>query len=401
MRLDAQGTQLTYCTNIHPAEGLAGVLRSLDEYTVPLKARLSPDAPFGVGLRLSGRESVEVLHGTALADLRAFLDERGLYVFTLNGFPYGPFHGQAVKAQVHAPDWRHPERVAYTLRLIEILAALLPDGSEGSISTSPLSYAAWVDAADPQVWQELTQNVVEVVAALVQLRQERGIVIHLDMEPEPDGLLQCSADLAAFYTEHLLTHGAEELAARLGTGLDMARAHLRDHFQVCFDVCHVAVMYEEPAAALALYRDAGIQVGKVQLSSALRLVLPDDAAGRDTLGTALAPFAEGTYLHQVIARTRRGTLLQYPDLPPALADLHNPDVQEWRVHFHVPVFLDRAGVFGSTQDAIPATLDALRSELAAHHLEVETYTWDVLPADLRLPMVESIARELEWVQDVL
>ncbi|GHF38242.1 hypothetical protein HNQ07_001087 [Deinococcus metalli] len=395
------GAQLTYCTNIHPAEGLDGVRRSVETYTVPLKARLSPDAPFGVGLRVSGVESSELLEGTALEDFRAFLDGHGLYVFTLNGFPYGPFHGQAVKAQVHAPDWRHPERVAYTLRLIRILAALLPDGMEGSISTSPLSYAAWVDAADPETWATLTDHVVEVVEALVRLRLERGVFIHLDMEPEPDGLLQCSADLAAFYREHLLTRGAQGLATRLGGSLDEARAHLRDHFQVCFDVCHVAVMYEEPAAALAVYADAGMRVGKIQLSSALRLVLPDEAVGRDALGAALAPFAEGTYLHQVIARTRAGTLRQYPDLPPALAELHDPDVTEWRVHFHVPVFLEQAGAFGSTQAAIRATLDALRSDLADRHLEVETYTWDVLPESLKRPLVESIARELEWVRDVL
>lgn len=395
------GAHLTYCTNIHPASGMDGVRRSLDEYTVPLRARLSPDAPFGVGLRLSGEESAELLRGTALADFRAFLDERGLYVFTLNGFPYGPFHGQAVKAQVHAPDWRDPERVAYTLRLVDILAALLPEGQEGSVSTSPLSYAAWVDAGDPQTWAVLTENVIQVIEALVRRREASGVLIHLDMEPEPDGLLQRSADLTAFYQEHLLRRGARLLAEQLGTDEAAARAHLRDHFQVCFDVCHVAVMYEEPAEALALYRDAGMQIGKIQLSSALRLALSDDAEGRSALAAALAPFAEGTYLHQVVARTRDGSLRQYSDLPPALADIQNPDVTEWRVHFHVPVFLERAGAFGSTQAALLSSLELLRPELAGRHLEVETYTWDVLPSELKRPLGESIARELEWVRDVL
>ncbi|CAM3735570.1 Xylose isomerase-like TIM barrel [Deinococcus saxicola] len=395
------GAHLTYCTNIHPASGMDGVRRSLEDFTVPLRARLSPDEPFGVGLRLSGAESLELLRDSALADFRAFLDGRGLYVFTLNGFPYGPFHGQAVKAQVHAPDWRDPERVAYTLRLVEILAALLPEGQEGSISTSPLSYAAWVDAQDPQTWATLTDNVIQVMEALVRLRQSGGVFIHLDMEPEPDGLLQRSADLAAFYQDHLLKRGARLLAERLGVNEETAQSYLRDHFQVCFDVCHVAVMYEEPAEALALYRDAGLQVGKIQLSSALRLTLPGGADERGALAAALAPFAEGTYLHQVVARTRGGELRQYPDLPPALADIHNPDVTEWRVHFHVPVFLEQAGAFGSTQAALLTSLELLRPDLAGRHLEVETYTWDVLPAELKRPLGESIARELEWVLGVL
>ena len=395
------GAHLTYCTNIHPAKGLCGVRQSLEEYTVALKARLSPNAPLGVGLRLSGEESLELLRGTALAEFKAFLSERGLYVFTLNGFPHGSFHGQAVKSQVHAPDWRQPERVAYTLRLIKILAALLPEGLQGSISTSPLSYAAWVDERDPDTWAVFTDNVIQVTQALVRLRQSGGPLIHLDMEPEPDGVIQRSADLVAFYRDHLLRHGAPLLAARLGTSEDAARAHLREHFRVCFDVCHVAVMYEEPGEALALYRDAGLQIGKIQLSSALQLSLPDDAAARSALAAALAPFAEGTYLHQVVARTHSGALKQYPDLPPALADIHNAEVIEWRVHFHVPVFLEQAGSFISTQPDILSTLELLRPDLAGRHLEVETYTWEVLPTALKRPLTESIARELEWVRDVL
>lgn len=397
MRLSS-GAQLTYCTNIHPAAGMEEVRASLERYAVPLKARLSPDAPFGVGLRLSGQESAELLTGTALEDFRTFLEERGLYVSTLNGFPYGPFHGQPVKTQVHAPDWRDEERVAYTLRLAEILAALLPEGGEGGISTSPLSYRAWVGEED---WSVLTRNVVRVVLNLVHLRQTRGRLIHLDIEPEPDGLLQRSDDLARFFTDHLLEEGARDLSAWLDIGLEEARAHLRDHVQVCFDTCHVAVMYEDPVQALRTYRDAGLRVGRVQVSSALRLPLPSDPEARLSVAHALAPFAEDTYLHQVIARRADGETVQYPDLPPALGALHDPAVTEWRVHFHVPVFLERAGLFASTQPEIVQTLAALREEGFTGQLEIETYTWDVLPPELKRPLLDSIEREYRWVQDVL
>lgn len=397
MRL-AGGVQLTYCTNIHPSSGMGEVRANLERYAVPLKERLSPDAPFGIGLRLSGQESAELLEGQSLADFKAFLDERGLYVFTMNGFPYGPFHGQPVKAQVHAPDWRDEERVAYTLRLAEILAALLPEGEEGGISTSPLSYREWVGEGD---WATLTRNVVRVLEALVRLRQTRGHLIHLDIEPEPDGLLQCSDDLARFFTGHLLEEGARDLAGRLGTGLDQAREYLRDHVQVCFDTCHVAVMYEDPARALRTYEQAGLRIGKIQISSALRLALPADPEARLDVARALSPFAEGTYLHQVIARRRDGTVVQYPDLPPALAHLSDPEFVEWRVHFHVPVFLERAGLFGSTQTEIVETLALLRGRPFTRHLEIETYTWDVLPDELKLPLLDSIEREYRWVRDVL
>jgi sugar phosphate isomerase/epimerase len=396
-----RGVQLTYCTNIHPSAGMAEVRANLEAYAAALKARLSPDAPFGVGLRLSGQESLELLEGEALADFKTFLDERGLYVFTMNGFPYGPFHGQPVKAQVHAPDWRDEERVAYTLRLAEILAVLLPEGGEGGISTSPLSYRGWVDAGDGATWALLTGNVVRVVEALVRLRQTRGRLIHLDIEPEPDGLLQCSDDLARFFTGHLLKEGADDLAARLEINVEQARAHLKDHVQVCFDTCHVAVMYEAPAQALRTYQAAGLRIGKVQLSSALKLPLPADPEARLDVAQALASFVEGTYLHQVIARRQDGRTVQYPDLPPALGHLHDPAVSEWRVHFHVPVFLERAGLFASTQTETVQTLALLRAQGFTRHLEIETYTWDVLPPELKRPLLDSIEREYRWVQDVL
>ncbi len=403
MRLPERDLQLTYCTNIHPSGDLAGVLRDLDRYAVPLRARLAPDEAFGLGLRLSGEESRELLAPGQLAAFRAFLEARGLYVFTMNGFPYGPFHGQAVKAQVHAPDWLDPERVAYTERLIEILAALLPAGLEGGISSSPLSYKAWVDARDPAVWDVLTDHVTQVAVVLARRHAETGQLMHLDLEPEPDGLLERSDELARFFTEHLLTRGARSLAAQLGVTLDAAQEAMRRHVQVCFDTCHVAVAREVPAEALARYHAAGLRIGRVQISSALRLPLPPDPEARRQATEALRPYAESTYLHQVIARRADGGLTQFPDLPEALAHLADPALTEARVHFHVPVFAQHFGdaALASTQAEILQTFAALRETPFTGHLEIETYTWDVLPADLKLPLVDMVEREYRWVQHVL
>ena len=392
--------QLTYCTNIHPSNGWDDVLATLERFAPPLKARFAPDAPFGIGLRLSGVESRDLLEGDRLPRFREWLDERGLYVSTLNGFPYGPFHRQPVKANVHAPDWRDEERVQYTLRLVEILAALLPAGAGGGISTSPLSYKAWVDSADATTWQILTRNVARVAAAMARLHQERGTLVHLDIEPEPDGVLGTCADLVGFYEERLLPDGAPLLAAELAIPVAEARACLLDHVRVCFDACHLAVAYEDPAQVLDRLADLGIRVGKVQVSSAVKVELPDEPAARAAIGDALAPFVESTYLHQVVRRDRDGTLVPYPDLPPALPDLGEPDAAEWRVHFHVPIFVDRFGALASTQDELRRVLALLRERRFTDQLEIETYTWAVLPPALKTDLAASIAREYAWVLDV-
>lgn len=199
MRLATDGfLQLTYCTNIHPGNGWEEVLGNLRRYGPSLKAAIAPRAPFGLGLRLSSQESCELLQGDQLDRFKDFLDAQGLYVFLLNGFPYGPFHKEPVKEAVFAPDWRDDERVAYTLRLVEILARLLPNGVEGGISTSPLSYKPWVSPADAAAWEAVTRNIGRVAAALMSVKERQGKWIHLDIEPEPDGLVENSAEVAPF-----------------------------------------------------------------------------------------------------------------------------------------------------------------------------------------------------------
>jgi sugar phosphate isomerase/epimerase len=351
---------LTYCTNIHPANGWGAVRESLRTHAPALKTRLSPAAPFGIGLRLSSAESEELLEGEELARFRDWLAAEGLYVFTINGFPYGAFHGRRVKADVHAPDWRSEERVAYTLRLAKILDALLPDGVPGTISTSPLSYGPWIDG-DPEAWEACTRNVVRVADAL------RGTRIALALEPEADGALADVNDLVRWWDDRLD----------------------REHVTACFDACHSAVAYEDPEAALAALDAAGIRVGKAQLSAALRVPA---AARRE-----LERFAEPVYLHQVTERRADGALRSWPDLPEALAA--DGDGGEWRVHFHVPIFVERYGALESTQDHLRGVIERVRG--VTSHLEIETYTWDVLPPDLKASSVDSIAREYEWVLGVL
>ncbi len=395
MQVDPAGRlHLTYCTNIHPADGWAAVFDNVRHYGPALKARFSPDAPFGIGLRLSARDARELRDGH-LDEFRAFLDDHGLYVALLNGFPFGAFHRSVVKAEVYAPDWRDDARVAYTLDLIAILQRLLPEGVDGGVSTVPLSYKAWVSPRDTAAWEVLTANVVRVAAALVRVRQETGALIHLDVEPEPDCCLENTDELIAFVRDRLLPQGAPALARATGRTLAEARADLQEHVRVCFDCCHFAVEYEDPLAALDRLTAAGILVGRIQLSSALRVTVPDDADGAARLTERLRPFADSTYLHQVIAR--RGERLEhFADLDDALASPATCGA-EWRIHFHVPLFAREYDGLGSTQDEVRAVIRAARERQLTRHLEIETYTWDVLPAALKVDLLDSISREYDWV----
>jgi hypothetical protein len=392
---------LTYCSKVHPGHGWAQVWPQLQACVPRLKARLSPHAPFGLGLRLSASECEELLAGDRLPAFKDFLAAHNLYVFTLNGFPYGAFHGPRVKDEVFAPDWREPARLDYTLRLVQVLAELLPPGLEGSISTSPLSYKPWLAPSDKEGLSRITRNLTVLAHRLLQVRERSGRFIHLDLEPEPDGLVETCAEVAVFYRHWLLPLGGRWLADRAGLSLARAQEALLSHIQVCLDTCHLAVAYEAPETALKTLADNGIQVGKVQVTSGWQVALPREPAGLAELGRELAPFSRSPYLHQVRGRRHDGSLSRYGDLSEALPHLPSSRDQEWRVHYHVPLFIEKYGRLTATQAETRAVLRLLTQHRFTRHLEIETYTWELLPEALKMNLVDFLEQEYRWTLGIL
>ncbi|MDB9528026.1 metabolite traffic protein EboE [Oscillatoria sp. CS-180] len=401
MRISRDSSRhLTYCTNIHPGEDWNSVFQNLQTYIPALKQRVSPDTAFGIGLRLSSLASEQLLAGNHLLCLQDWLAAEDCYIFTLNGFPYGGFHQQAVKDKVYAPDWSTRPRLRYTQRLVTILAALMPRSVDGGISTVPLSYKPWYRPYSEEqtiVFEESSLYLAEMAAELARIENATGKLLHLDLEPEPDALLENADEVIAFFQEWLLPIGCLYLQKRHGILLEVAERWLRRHIRICYDTCHFAVEYEDPTTALAKFKAAGIEIGKVQLSSAIRIPIPTEPAQRACLQHQLEPFAESTYLHQVIEQRSPGTLHHYPDLSDALSALAETPAIEWRTHFHVPLFIDRYPPFESTRDHITTVLEKLPQFSDCTHFEIETYTWDVLPSEMKLDVLTSIHREYEWV----
>ena len=389
-----EGLDLTYCTNIHAGETWDDVRSSVEEYALPLRASLSPDQPFGLGLRLSALAAAELVQGGALQEFKSFLAEHSLYVAVINGFPYGSFHGDVVKAHVFAPDWQDPARLAYTLNLAKALSVLLPDSMDGGISTIPLSYKPWV-GTQVSAWPSLCEHLATFAAELVHLRESTGRLLHLDIEPEPSGLVETTEELVAFFQGPLMDYGAPLLASRLAVSLARARELLLEHIQVCFDVCHVAIQFEDPIASLKQLKSAGIRIGRVQVSSAVCVSLEPDT-DEEGLQSMLAPLDDHIYLHQVVERSSSGSLRRFTDLGDAVAERREGTAAEWRIHFHVPLFLEQLGSMRSTQSESARVLRFVAVNAVTTHLEIETYTWSVLPEELRLALPASIERELEW-----
>jgi sugar phosphate isomerase/epimerase len=363
---------LTYCTNIHPGERWdevqAQVFANVPEVRRALAAGGAPVESFPLSLWLSGRAAREAeAQGSA-----AFLDfcrATGCAPASINGFPYGAFHGQRVKEEVYLPDWRDPERAAHTARLGCILGEWLQaaPGQTGVISTVPLGFKGQPGAD----WSEARRHLVSALESLDAVSQQTGRDLVLSLEAEPACLLETTAEVITFFEQLRLP---PSLARHLG---------------ICFDCCHQAVQFEQPAESLKALLGAGVRLSQAHVTTALRV--PGGAL------ESLRQFDEPVYLHQTVGRRTDGALVRFADLPGALASgLDGGGIDEWRVHFHAPVFAEEVGGIRTTQPELRALLAALSPEVP---LVVETYTFGVLPEALRLPTVAaSIARELLWVR---
>lgn len=388
---------LTYCTNIHQGESWPEIEASLAANLPEVKRLVSPDGAMGVGLRLSGEAARTLEQVDMLRRFAAFLAGHDLYVFTINAFPYGPFHGRPVKEQVYQPDWRNPERLRFTNQCADILAALLPRGHDGSISTVPGAFRSNVTSVDDV--NLMAEALISHAAHLTAIADRTGKSIALALEPEPCCFIETTSEALAFFDRHLFGKGAVGLMRNL-TGLSAGEAEdaLHRHLGLCFDVCHAAVEFENPKESFRRIANAEIGIAKLQLSSAIRLEHANGATER-----LLKPFDDGIYLHQTV-EARHGTLTRHADLPEAFAALKRGEIGggEWRVHCHVPVFLESFEGVGSTQHVLKDVLALCREREVSSHLEVETYTWSVLPAPLRHDALSrDIAREVQWVRSQL
>ncbi|MFI9773659.1 metabolite traffic protein EboE [Streptomyces sp. NPDC051956] len=374
---DGSTVHLAYCTNVHPAETLDGVLAQLRDHCEPVRKRLGRDR-LGIGLWLA-KDAAHALttDPVALRGLRTELDRRGLEVVTLNGFPYEGFGAEEVKYRVYKPDWADPERLAHTADLARLLAALLPsDITEGTISTLPLAWRTGYDPARGDIAYASLTTLAERLDALEELT---GRSIRIGLEPEPGCTVETTGDAIAPLT-----------------------AVARDRIGVCVDTCHLATSFEDPATALDALAAAGIPVVKSQLSAALHAEHPERAEVRE----ALAAFDEPRFLHQTRTLTPEG-LRGTDDLGEALAGGALPDTAPWRAHFHVPLHAAPAAPLTSTLPVLKDTLTRLvgGAHPLTRHLEVETYTWQALPPELRprarTQLADGIAAELTLARDLL
>jgi sugar phosphate isomerase/epimerase len=399
MELGSGLGHLTYSTLVHAGDTWADMWDSLTTYVPQVKARVSPDRPFGLCLRISAA-SAQTLVASAeeRRRLAEFLAENDIYIFTVNAFVYGGFKNKTVKEEVYEPDWQTEERVRYTMQVADILAEIAPAGVDPSIQTPPMGFKPKVTG--PEVIAEYRRNVLRVAAHLVELERRTGKTITLAIEPEPACFVETADEAIEYFNQHLYTgEAARELAAMTGLPISEANATLRRHIGLVYDVGHQAVEFEDPQPALRKLVDAGIPVFKLQLAAALRIpeVTQEDV-------DRLKRFAGTIYLTQTVER-RDGGITRYLNMEDAFAAWEadtDGGPREWRIHFHVPIFLERLGELQTTRGSTAEALALHKAAPLSRHVEIETYTFDVLPEEFKTgDIVEYVSREIEWAQGEL
>jgi hypothetical protein len=412
MRLP-RGHHLAYCTNIHPAETWPETLAALEKHTLAVRAQVCPDRPFAIGLRLSDLASRQLSQPPELLHFRRWLEGHECYVFTINGFSFGRFHGERVKERVYLPDWTSPARLEYTNRLFDLLAQLLPEGVAGSVSTLPGSFKEFI--AQPGQLAAIRGHLHACVKHIAETSARAGRPLHLGLEPEPLGLLETTRETVDFFDRLRGEHPGD--------------SRLEEFLGVTYDTCHLAVEFEEAAQALALLQSHRVKISKIHLSNALKLRISN--CGMRMADCGLGAFADDTYLHQVAVRSSDGQLMRYRDLEdflnrqsasanerqkrsvgvleycdpeshhsitPSLQPPIHPQWEEARVHFHIPLHTPPAEWFETTSGHLLGALDVLQaSPDLCSHLEMETYTWQVLPPAWKSrSVVDQLAAEYDW-----
>jgi len=381
---------LSYSTLVHPGDDWEDIKASVQSFLPAVKKRVSPDAAFGVSLRLS-HASVSALETNPDQRewLKGFLDSQDMYLYTVNAFPYGPFKNRVVMEDVYEPDWTSDERVNYTIAIAHLLAELSPAHISPSIQTAPLAFAPRVKGE--AYVESFTHNVLKVVAALWRLEQDTGRRVKLALEPEPACYLETTDETIIYFTQHIYTEKASRALARLGNmPLSEAEGALRRYLGIVFDIGHQAVGFEDIPSSLRSLVAAGIPIFKLQEAAALWV---------ENLSIDVVPglrrFTDTIYLSQTTLKTSDG-LAKYLHLKDALdAYESNPVTTELRCHFHVPVFLEEIGPFRTTRFAVLQALEMHRETPLSDHLEIETYTWDVLPEELKTgDIVDYVTNEL-------
>jgi len=388
---------LTYSTLVHPGDNWEQMWASLNTYVPKVKARFAGNKAFGVSLRLSAESAATLVASQVERDkLKKFLTDNDMYLYTVNAFPYGAFKGATVKEQVYEPDWRSEERTRYTMNVADVLADVCTPDISPSIQSAPLGFKPRVTG--DAVVASYTDHVMRVAAHLVGLEQRTGRVVTLALEPEPYCFLETTDEAVDYFTHHLYSGAAAEKLAKLAH-IPISEAHvaLRRHLGVVFDICHQAVEYENIAENLQKLVDAGIPIFKLQEAAALHI--PEVT---QSIVDTLKRYAKTIYLTQTVEK-KNGKLTRFLNLEDAFAAWDKaPGPREWRTHFHVPVFLDDLGPFRTTRFAIEEALRFHKAKPLSRQLEIETYTWDVLPENLKTgDIVDYVCRELEWVRGQL
>jgi hypothetical protein len=389
---------LTYSTLVHQTDNWEQLWKSVNTYLPQVKARVAPHEKFGVCLRTSA-PSAEMLSQdpTKVADLRQFFADQDLYLYTANAFVYGVFKKQVIKEDVYEPDWATPERREYTKQVANLLAALAPEGINPSIQSAPLGFKP--KGTGPDIAKVYTDNIVDVVAHLVKLEKDTGKIVTLGLEPEPRCFLETTDETITYFQDYLFApQTAEQLAKKAGIHTADAAAAMTKFMGVVFDIGHQSVGYEDIPASLHKLVAAGVPI--VKLQEAASMYIPDVTQEKVD---ALQAFAKTIYLSQT-CQLKDGKTQWFLNLEDAFEDWQkNPGPREWRTHFHVPVFLTELGHgFGTTRFGLEQALAVHKQTPLSTHLEIETYTWDVLPDHLKTgDIVEYVTRELDWVKGQL
>ncbi|HFL8824107.1 MAG TPA: metabolite traffic protein EboE [Candidatus Azoamicus sp. OHIO1] len=389
---------LTYCLNVFKSKNWEETLYNIKIFVSNIK-KTYPNKEIGIGLCISNSISKELIKKRNLLDLIILIKNENIYIPSINGFVYKKFHQKSIKDKIYIPEWTSNSRILYTKLLIKILKELLPKNVNGSITTLPISYKPWINKKNKTyIFYKSSINISKIIDILININKKYKKLIHLDIEPEPNCLIENSKEIVRFYKLWLLPIGSDYLRNKYNIEKKIAIALIKDHIKICYDICHFSTNFEKTTTIIKLLTKEKIKIGRIQISSAIKIKTPKKKEKFKKIINKISHLSYSPFLHQTVEKNNN-QIKKFIDIKYAIKTIKKNKKSEWRIHCHLPIYLKKYSILETTNKDTKSVLKNLINNKITNHIEIETYTYNVISPNSDI--MASIIKEYNWVIEIL
>lgn len=380
---------ITYCSNIFKNNNGTQLLNSLNKYKKEFKSYKD------ISICVSNNIINELNEKKNLNKILTWKKINKKNIPLINGFVYKNFHQNLIKENIYYPDWTKKERFNFTKNTIFFAQKINKRSKICGISTLPITYKLWIKNNTKYNIKKAINFFFEILKILIKIKKYKNILIHIDIEPEPFCLLEDCKDFIYFFKSWILPELEEKIKIYLNVKKNKAKNVITKHLNLCFDICHSAVMFENQKLSLDLIKKFKIKIGRVQISSAIKIKKINKHNFNHLNFLNKSPF-----LHQSLMKLNNLKYIKNNDFK-NIKIINNEIIKEIRIHCHVPIYKKKItnNIYTTQKELKNSLMNILKYDFT-RNLEIETYTYNMLYKK-KSNKIKSMIKEYNWLINLI